>query len=59
MPLAANEQLGPYRIRSLIGKGGMGEVYLACDTRLDRDVVITVSAVQFTDRFDREARATA
>src|SRR5215472_9219556 len=59
MPLAADEQLGPYRIRSLIGKGGMGEVYLACDTRLDRDVAIKVSAVQFTERFEHEARAAA
>ncbi len=51
--------LGPYRIETPIGKGGMGEVWKARDPRLNRDVAIKVSAHQFTDRFEREARAIA
>jgi serine/threonine protein kinase len=38
MTLTAGERLGPYEIVALLGKGGMGEVYRACDTRLGRDV---------------------
>ena len=57
--MKAGERLGPYEIVILIGKGGMGEVYKARDTRLDRDVAIKVSAERFTDRFQREARAVA
>jgi eukaryotic-like serine/threonine-protein kinase len=52
-------KLGPYEILALIGAGGMGEVYKARDPRLGRDVAIKVSAAQFTDRFEREARAVA
>jgi len=59
MPLAAGELLGPYKIGELIGKGGMGEVYKAVDTRLNRDVAVKVSAARFNDRFEREARAVA
>src|SRR6202045_3917981 len=59
MPLAAGDQLGPYEILALIGAGGMGEVYRARDPRLNRDVAIKVSAAQFTERFEREARAVA
>ena len=40
MPLAAGAKLGPYEIQSALGAGGMGEVYLAHDTRLDRSVAI-------------------
>jgi eukaryotic-like serine/threonine-protein kinase len=50
-------QLGPYRIEALLGAGGMGQVYRAVDTRLDRKVAIKISARQFSDRFEREARA--
>src|ERR1700722_8703526 len=50
---------GPYRIEAPIGKGGMGEVWKARDTRLNRAVAIKRSAQQFTDRFEREARAVA
>ena len=57
MPLSSGEQLGHYKIVSMIGKGGMGEVYLGTDTRLDRSVAIKVSAREFNDRFEREARA--
>jgi len=59
MPLAAGDRLGPYEILARLGAGGMGEVWKARDTRLDREVAIKTSAEQFTDRFDREARAVA
>ena len=57
--LRVGSSLGPYRIEKSIGKGGMGEVWKARDTRLNRAVAIKVSAQQFTDRFEREARAIA
>ena len=56
MPLAAGQKLGPYEILSLIGAGGMGEVYRARDTRLDRTVALKVSKSEFDARFQREAR---
>ena len=59
MQLSAGEKLGPYEIVSLIGKGGMGEVYRARDVRLDRDVAVKISTEQFSERFEREARAIA
>src|ERR1041385_9168776 len=59
MSLSSGEKLGPYEIVELIGKGGMGEVYRARDSRLNRDVAIKVSAQQFSDRFDRADRAVA
>jgi serine/threonine protein kinase len=43
MPLSSGEQLGHYKILSMIGKGGMGEVYLGTDIRLGRPVAIKVS----------------
>jgi serine/threonine-protein kinase len=52
-------RLGPYEILEPLGSGGMGEVYSARDTRLNRTVAIKVSKSQFTDRFEREARAVA
>src|SRR5437016_6140147 len=57
--LPVGMRLGPYEIVSAIGAGGMGEVYQALDTRLDRKVAIKVSARQFSERFEREARAIA
>src|ERR1700722_3848169 len=57
--LGAGAQLGPYKIEAPIGAGGMGEVWKARDTRLNRIVAIKVSKEQFTERFEREARAVA
>jgi serine/threonine-protein kinase len=51
--------LGPYRIESFLAAGGMGEVYRATDTRLNRAVAIKVSAARFSERFEREARVIA
>jgi serine/threonine protein kinase len=45
---AAGKQFGPYRIEASIGKGGMGEVWKARDSRLNRDVAIKISAQQFS-----------
>jgi Tol biopolymer transport system component/tRNA A-37 threonylcarbamoyl transferase component Bud32 len=59
MPLSVGDRLGPYEVVALIGKGGMGEVYRARDPRLNRDVAIKVSAAQFSERFEREAKAIA
>jgi Tol biopolymer transport system component/predicted Ser/Thr protein kinase len=62
MPLNPGTQLGAYEILSLLGAGGMGEVYRAKDTRLDRTVAIKVlpphlaAQQELRDRFDREAR---
>src|SRR5215472_3113426 len=63
MALTAGTKLGPYEIVSAIGAGGMGEVYRARDTRLDRTVAIKIlpehlsSNPQFHERFEREAKA--
>jgi tetratricopeptide (TPR) repeat protein len=60
--LSSGTKLGPYEIQAAIGAGGMGEVYRARDTRLDRTVAIKVlpahiaSDPQLRERFDREAR---
>jgi eukaryotic-like serine/threonine-protein kinase len=59
MALAPGDTLGPYQIVASIGKGGMGEVFKARDTRLNRDVAIKVSAERFSERFEREARVIA
>src|SRR5438445_2306916 len=59
MPLNPGTKLGPYEIVSLLGKGGMGEVYHARDTRLGRDVAIKTAHERFSDRFETEARAIA
>ncbi|HZU27336.1 MAG TPA: protein kinase, partial [Bryobacteraceae bacterium] len=59
MALAPSTRVGPYEIVCLIGEGGMGEVYKALDTRLDRFVAIKFSQERFSERFLREARAIA
>jgi serine/threonine protein kinase len=59
MPLARATRLGPYEILTPLGAGGMGEVYKARDTRLDRIVAVKISNQQFSERFDREAHAVA
>src|SRR5580692_5276526 len=63
MALTSGTKLGPYQIESLLGAGGMGEVYRARDTRLDRTVAIKILTQGLADtpevrqRFEREARA--
>src|SRR5438270_5890980 len=65
MPLAAGTRLGPYEIVAPLGAGGMGEVYRARDTRLDREVAVKILPPKFADdparlaRFEREAKAVA
>src|SRR5467141_1296680 len=62
MPLAPGTQLGPYEITAPLGAGGMGEVYRARDTRLERTVAIKILPAQFSSdpvrkqRFEREAK---
>jgi serine/threonine protein kinase len=56
MPILTGKRLGPYEILSAIGAGGMGEVYRARDTRLNRDVAIKVLPEVFADDADRMAR---
>src|SRR5438552_1346867 len=55
--LAVGDCLGPYRVESKLGEGGMGEVFRAVDTRLGRAVAIKIADEKFTARFEREARA--
>jgi serine/threonine protein kinase len=63
--LASGTQLGPYSIVSPLGAGGMGEVYRARDTRLDRDVALKILSTEFSadperlQRFSREAQTLA
>src|ERR1035438_4772496 len=59
MPLSAGTTLGPYEIVAPLGAGGMGEVWKARDTRLDRIVAVKVSKAEFSERFEREAKAIA
>src|SRR5580700_6554247 len=62
MTLAAGTKLGPYEIVSPLGAGGMGEVYRARDTRLDRTVAVKILPSHLSEnpearqRFEREAR---
>ena len=59
MPLTPGTLLGPYQLVSFIGAGGMGEVYSAIDTRLDRRVAVKRLIGPHTERFRREAHAIA
>jgi eukaryotic-like serine/threonine-protein kinase len=62
MALTSGTKLGPYEILSPLGAGGMGEVYRARDTRLDRSVAVKILPSHLSEdaeakqRFDREAR---
>ncbi len=57
MSLSRGARLGPYEISEAVGEGGMGDVYRAHDTRLDRDVAVKTIKGPFSERFEREARA--
>jgi eukaryotic-like serine/threonine-protein kinase len=57
MSITAGTRLGPYEILAPAGAGGMGDVYRARDTRLDREVALKTIKGPFTERFEREARA--
>ncbi len=59
MAIECGTQLGPYVVDRLAGEGGMGQVYRARDTRLERIVAIKVVREGVSDRFQREARAIA
>src|ERR1035438_3804378 len=59
MNLSAGTRLGPYEVLSPLGAGGMGEVWKARDTRLNRIVAIKSSKTEFSERFEREAHAVA
>ena len=57
LPAVTGSLIGPYQIESKLGEGGMGDVFLALDTRLGRRVAIKFAHEQFSVRFEREARA--
>ena len=59
MSLTPGEKLGPYEILAPIGAGGMGQVFQARDSRLNRLVAVKIAQGPFTERFEREARAVA
>ena len=65
MPLSPGDKLGPYEILSALGEGGMGEVYRATDTKLNREVAIKILPDAFAQdaermaRFEREAQVLA
>ena len=59
MSVLEGSQIGPYTILSRLGEGGMGEVWKALDTRLDRTVAIKFPKQQFSERFRREAQSVA
>jgi len=56
---AIGSRLGPYKIEALLGRGGMGQVFRATDTRLGRPVAIKISNQEFIGRFEHESRAIA
>ena len=57
MALSPGDKFGPYLLTAPIGRGGMGEVWKARDTRLDRIVAMKFSQEKFSERFEREAKA--
>jgi serine/threonine protein kinase len=58
-PITPGFRLGPYRIDALLGQGGMGHVFRATDTRLNRPVAIKICKEAFLDRFEQESRCIA
>ena len=58
-PVTPGSQLGPYRIESRLGQGGMGQVFRATDTRLSRPVAIKICKEEFIERFEQEAHSIA
>jgi len=58
-PITPGARLGPYRIDGLLGEGGMGHVFRATDTRLNRPVAIKICKEAFIDRFEQESRSIA
>jgi eukaryotic-like serine/threonine-protein kinase len=58
-PITPGARLGPYRIDALLGEGGMGHVFRATDTRLNRPVAIKICKEAFIDRFEQESRSIA
>jgi Tol biopolymer transport system component len=58
-PITPGTRIGPYKIESELGHGGMGKVFRAKDTRLSRPVAIKICNEEFIDRFEQEARAIA
>src|SRR5215472_12297749 len=59
MPLTIGTRFGPYEIIGPLGAGGMGRVWKARDTRLNRTVAIKFAHQHFSERFEREARSVA
>jgi len=59
MSIEPGTRLGPYQIIAPLGAGGMGEVYRAFDTRLQREVAIKIAHERYSERFDRQALAVA
>lgn len=58
-PVSPGTRLGPFKLEALLGRGGMGQVFRATDSRLSRRVAIKICNESFIDRFEQESRAIA
>lgn len=58
-PVTPGTRLGPYQIEAQLGRGGMGQVFRATDTRLGRAIAIKIASERFSNRFEQESRAIA